>query len=209
MNQQLVAVNTIMTQTGGYYMAIDRLSHRDTSELTTETQAEHFNGDYPQMSLVVYAPLVIFAVLFVSAYLILAAFRIRSFHRLTTMLILVIFAASVPFVLNSIQNGISFMPKASNLDIPHNIEISQTDQSSLSVQWLTDDWVYGAVKYCQKPCSLDGAIVKYADNGIQTKRHRTILTGLIQSADYQFIILSGTRWFDNNGLPLEFRLTGN
>jgi hypothetical protein len=194
-----------VSDAGTYYLNVFALSQKEEVTLAEE-QVEPEVPLSPTLSpLVVYAPFFLFFALFIGAFGIQVITRSWNMRRTVMAFIIALFAASVPFVLTSVRDGVGVGAKAGPDDIPRNVRVVKgTDESALVV-WQTGGARVGAVRFGPAPIDEKTRDIAIGDLGNIVTIHTVKLDPLKAGQTYEFEILSGTSWYDDNGKPLRFR----
>ena len=192
---------------GTYYLNVFALSQKQDVPQSEET-VQTGPALSPSLSpLVVYAPFFLFFALFITAFGIQIITKSWNFRRMATAFVIALFAASIPFVLTSVQNGVGSQTNAGTDNIPRNIRVINGTNGSVLVSWETGGKRIGAVRYGPAPLDEEIGTVMVGDLGALVSRHTVKLLRLKPGFTYEFDILSGTNWYDDNGKPLRFRVT--
>lgn len=151
-----------------------------------------------------YGQYLLAALLFLCAFWIQIKDGIRSTKHLVIIFLLSGFAASVPFALAAINASFGLQARAAPQEMPRMVHIFPSAAHEVKVTWQTEDAMVGAVRYGVTPFDLSKTTPVIADGGERTMVHTAILSGLSPGVNYVLEILSGTRWYDENGRPILF-----
>lgn len=182
---------------GEHYQQIQALavSEESQSEIPQETTT----------TLATFLSLSIFIFLFVVIFLgviPLVLERFRDFKRFYIALLLGVVSAALPLTMGLLFQKSGLLTQASVEEIPRNVIISDVTFDSFSVEWETDRAVYGVLRYSSDSDDLDNTVLEVG--GLLRKRqHEVLVDGLRSDNDYYFQILSGSRWYDNSGIPIQ------
>jgi hypothetical protein len=188
-----------------YFVQIDQLSAHNTvsaHEKVASSPRPLLSG--PVGQLLPYTPFILFALLFVIAFGILVMNRAKTLRNMTTALLLAIMAASIPTVISYIGMGTQQAVKAGPEEIPRNVVVKSGGLSSVVISWTTDAARTGAVRFDKKPLSPATAITYIANAQATVHVHSVSVDHIVRGQTYEFEILSGTRWYDNNGAYIQF-----
>ena len=131
----------------------------------------------------------------------------KRIKRLPTILGLLLVLGAIAGGVVLIKKGPTFFLKASPTLTPNQIKITNINDTSLTVSWITDDKTSGFVKYGTDSTSLN---LTAADDRDQLSNktgnfnnHHITLKNLKPSAAYFFKIGSGGKIFDSDGQPYQ------
>lgn len=192
---------------GNYYLNVFALSPK-VGEEYPEQQTESEIPLSPTLSpLVVYAPFFLFFALFTGAFGIQLLTRAWNLRHTMTAFVIALFAASIPFVLTSVRDGVGTQTKAGPDDIPRRVRVIEGTKDNVLVVWQTGGERVGAVRYGPAPLDEKTSSLVIGDLGNTVEIHTVKLEPLKTRQSYEFEIFSGTSWYDDNGKPLQFRFT--
>lgn len=156
--------------------------------------------------LIIYGSVVLFFLIFLGAIAVQIIYRMLNWKRTVTALVVAIVIAGIPISVRTALEVTSLQTRASPDEIPKNVQIIQTSASSFTITWETLVAKVGAVKYGKAPLREDLTDTVIADMGKKSERHTAKIDNLEKVA-YEFEILSGSKWYNNDGKPLKFQLT--
>lgn len=188
-----------------YYSAVSALTAKPATHETTAAVVPDSVIPPVLSPLVTYAPLLLFFALFVSAFGIQLINRIRDARRLVTAFAIAFFAASIPSVLSVMQQRTFVQTRAGPDEIPRNVRISVAPGQA-EIRWQTGVANVGAVRVSRAPLDERQSTLYIADNGSSVTEHHVLVESLQTGMAYEFEVLSGTEWYDYNGVPLKFVL---
>lgn len=155
--------------------------------------------------IVIFGPIIIFILLFIAAFGIQIVGRILNRKQIISALVIALMFASIPTVLNSLQNGVRFIQYASPDEIPKNVKVKQSGVNSVLISWQTDAEKIGGVRIAPNPYSREKQKFYIADYGKIQKIHQVEI-GRLDKGLYMFEIFSGTSWFNIDGNFLQFEI---
>ena len=158
--------------------------------------------------LVIYGSIVLFITLFIGAVFIQFISRVLDWKRTSSSFVVALLIAIMPLSIRVGLEATSLRSFAGPDEVPRKIEIKQVG-SSVQISWETDALKAGSVRYHAVGTEDDVSFTAIADFGKRTKQHIVIIENIKKGIEYEFEILSGSGWYDNNGKPLQFRLTGS
>jgi len=208
MSLHLALVKSNLATAGSYYQTVFALTPKQTPvDTQTQNQAGQAGMTMPSADpWLIYTPFLIFFLLFIAAFGLLILNRVWNLKRTVASLVIALFLASIPYVVNIVQNGVGSETKASPDEIPRNIRIMVKTDKSVLVMWDTETAQIGGVRYSLKPLTYTSATVIIEGDGSLTKNHAVNINNL-SKASYNLEIYSGHLWYDYNGKPLEFGMT--
>jgi len=92
-------------------------------------------------------------------------------------------------------------------EIPRNIKVQAISLHEALILWDTDAIKIGAVRISPVPFTAANARTVVGNLGGKTTTHTVAVTNLTIGKKYEFEILSGARWYDNNGVRPIFTFT--
>jgi hypothetical protein len=207
-NDLALATVSLPSGNSNYYLTVFALTPKGTPvDVGTQQQAGQAGTPIPTASpLLIFTPFIIFFCLFIAAFGILTMNRIRNFRQSVTSLVIALLVAGIPYVLGVVRSGVGFEPKAGPDEIPRNIRILKQSVNSIMVMWDTDEQQLGAVRYSLPPLTVPTAIVIIEGNDAKVQHH-TVTINKLKPGPYELEIFSGTRWYDENGIPLKFTVS--
>lgn len=132
----------------------------------------------------------------------------KKIRRLPTILgLLVLFLAIMGGII-LIQQGSSFLLRASPEIIPQQVKMTNITDNGFAISWITDDQTPGFVKYGP---DVNLAAVSTDDRDQLSGKtgsfftHHVTLKNLNPATNYYFKIGSGKKLFDNNGQPYQLK----
>ncbi|MFC1626593.1 fibronectin type III domain-containing protein [Patescibacteria group bacterium] len=206
MNAVKAATNTSKSP-GTYLFTISSLTPKEVAaQETIESMPEEVSV-YPEFSsFAVFAPFFLFFGIFIGAFGMLFMSRTRNFKNVFTSAVIALFAATIPTLMTVMndQNSL-YVTKAGPDETPRNVRVVHQSPTSALVLWETDAKHIGAVKLSPVPFNDDTTSIINGDFGKTVTHHTVTLDNLKHGTAYDFVILSGSQWFDNGGAPLQFR----
>lgn len=121
----------------------------------------------------------------------------RKFNKITAIVIGI--ALSVPLLFFSFLMFQNVLTRASN-SAPRDVVISNITQTSVKINWTTDQETQGVIEYGTSPTKLDF----YAPEAQKTKDHSVEIDLLTPKTGHYFQIRIGDQVFDNGGVPWTF-----
>ncbi len=162
-------------------------------------------GNEPSVPISTFLSLSLFIFFFVViflGFLPLVLERFRDFKRFQMALLLAFVGAALPLTMGLLFQRSGLLTRASVDEMPQNIQVSVADDSFL-VRWETPGEQFGALHYGLQPYSSAlTANVLEIDGLEKSTDHEVVVEGLEPSTDYYFEILSGARWYNNQGVLL-------
>lgn len=192
----LVFAQTTSENIISHYQTIQALTPTDESEASIPDEPPISPSALLSMSLFVFFFVVVFLGFFP---LILEKFR--NFKRFQSALVVAFIAGSIPLTLGLALQRSTFFTQASQSEIPKNVVISDVSQNSFKVTWETESEEYGALRFGTDPytSALDSTVLE--EGGLNRKKqHMIVINQLEPNTNYYFEVLSGSRWYDNNGV---------
>lgn len=168
----------------------ESVDFQDTPSITIST--------FLSMSLFIFFFVVIFF-----GFLPLVMQKFKDFNKFKMALLLAFVGAALPLTMGLMFDRTGLLTQATSEETPQNI-IIEVEKEAFSVKWETAANQYGALRYGKEEdiSKLDQTILEV--NGLQdTQNHEVAVEGLEQETDYYFEILSGARWYDNQGRLLK------
>jgi hypothetical protein len=150
-------------------------------------------------------PFILVMLLFVIALGLQINKKIKDIRHNLTSLVLALFAASIPFILVTLHNGLGVETHANPMTVPTTIRILQTSPSSVAISWSTQIPTIGAVRYTINPNDMQTAIVIVETNRTKQTSHTITLSRLSAKTQYYVEILSNALWYDFHGYPIQFQ----
>lgn len=151
-----------------------------------------------------YTPYILFIVLFVAAFSLQVMNVMRSSKNMIVTILLALFAASIPTALNYIENGSRQNVNASPEETPRMIQVQGAGPNSIRISWTTDAEKLSIVKMAKKPLTETNGYIYMGQGSTHVKQHSVTIEKLARNQAYQMEILSGSSWYDNAGVPVEF-----
>lgn len=206
--KQFAQVNNANQGTlGGYY---ERVSSLTPKEDITVTNMPLGVADTPLSYLfspwLLYFSIILFFALFAIALVVQIAARILDFKRTVTTLVIAFVIASIPLTLKTALEVTSFSTRAGPDEVPRNIQIIQKNSHIAAISWETQVEKVGSVRMGPAPFSEKNSRVVIVDFGKKVIKHTAIVAELEAGVEYEFEILSGKEWYNDNGKPLKFKL---
>jgi hypothetical protein len=151
-----------------------------------------------------YAPFVLSGLLFIIAFGMFFMNRVHNWKNVMTAFILALMIAGIPTILTYVGQGSRQNVTAGPEEIPRNVQVTPASPTSVSISWETDAARVGVVRLSKTPFTLQTARVYIADNQASVRTHSVKIDRLIKKESYEFEIMSGTTWYDNNGAYIRF-----
>jgi hypothetical protein len=209
MNSNLLALQAAAENSdiANYCLALSSLSPKQTN---TETPVAGPSGtqlgsDVPILS--VYAPFAIFFIMFIAVFGTFMVGRIRNWKMGVSAFLLACTLAATPFLLQGMERFSTSSVRAGPDEIPRNIIVMSKNTKSALITWTTDKEQTGGVKLNELRGLLKNERTFIGNSGGKTKNHTVLIDGLILGKTYEFELLSGVRWYDNNGSRATFQFT--
>jgi len=153
-----------------------------------------------------YAPFVISGLLFVIAFGMFFMNRIHNWKNVTIAVIVALMIAGIPAILTYIGQGSRQTANAGPEEIPRNVRVAPVSPTSVLISWNTDAARVGAVRFGKVPLTSQAARIYVADNQKPANKHTVEINSLVSKQSYEFEILSGVTWYDNNGKYIRFTI---
>lgn len=197
---------TSVAVAANYFVSIHELSARTTASaheevVVTPTPSPAISTLAPFFP---YTPFILFAVLFAAAFVMLVVTRAKSLKNVTTALLFALMTAGIPSVLSYIGTGSRQAVKAGPDEIPREVRVTPNTPSFVTISWKTDAKHTGVIRFGVAPLSSKTARVYIANDQTKVKDHSIRIGGLSKGKTYEFEILSGTTWYDNDGSLIQF-----
>jgi hypothetical protein len=188
-----------------YFVTVNQLSARNapqTSEELAQTKTVVSTSSLaPYMP---FASLALFILLFVAAFGIQVTNGVRNARHVITAFTIALFAASIPLILSYIQLGTGQTVRAGPEEIPRNVRVIQLSKNSSRISWNTDAPRIGVVRIGEVPMTEINSRIVVANERQSVQEHIVDVPGLMDGHRYEFEILSGHTWYDNNGRFIQF-----
>lgn len=192
---------------GSYYAQVSALTSK---EVVAATELPPGVADTPLSylfsPLLLYASVILFFALFGVALIIQIVARMLNFKRTITTLVVAFVVASIPLTLKTALEVTSFSTRAGPDEVPRSIQITQNTPQSVTITWETQAEKIGSVRLGVAPLSEKTGRVVIADFGKKVAKHTAKFEELDSGVEYEFEILSGKEWYNDNGKPLKFKL---
>ncbi|MCA9372351.1 fibronectin type III domain-containing protein [Candidatus Woesebacteria bacterium] len=124
---------------------------------------------------------------------------IRTNRKQMILMIVLALFVLLPAITYMFFFGTGFISRAFD-SAPQNVSISHITKSSSVVSWATDRATQSVLEYGTSPTDLKS----FAPEASSTKEHSVELTLLAPASTYYFSIRTGSRLYDNNGVPWSF-----
>ncbi len=201
----IFASEGIVGRVNTYYATVEALTPKDTTA-KARTAAEVAKTGVPPISpLLFLVPLATFAILLGLGFAI-RIYKHMSMARGVLITGVLALLLSVPLVFRSYQEHTQTVSQAGPDEIPRDVIVSQTGVTSAVVTWKTDAKKLGAVRLSLAPFNETSSRVIIGDSGKMTTSHTVNLVGLTSGTPYDLEVLSGVRWYEDNGRPLKLVL---
>jgi hypothetical protein len=189
-----------------YFVQIQELTAHNTvaaSEKVVEVS--------PQSSFVsmvepyaMYAPFVISGLLFIIAFGMFFMNRMHNVKNVITAFVVALMIAAIPTMLTYVGQGSRQSVKAGPEEVPRNVQVTPAGPTSILILWQTDAARIGAVEIGKAPFTPQSARLYLADNQEPVRVHSVQIGSLVSKQSYEFEILSGATWYDNEGSYIRF-----
>jgi len=189
-----------------YYLALSALTPKDVLAQPQTAGSTGLSQGADTALFAVIGPVIIFFVIFISVFGVFLIGRIRNWRMGMTVFLLAVTLASTPFALNVLKNGTDRAVNASPDEIPRNVRIVPLSKSSIQIIWETDADKIGAVRIGSQPYSVENTRIVVGNFGDKTRTHTVSIGNLIYGQTYECDVLSGARWYDNEGTRLVFQM---
>ena len=206
MHGLLSLASTVGLQVGKYYLALSALTPKDALAQSPVAGPSGFPQGTDTAFLAIVGPAIIFFAIFIAVFGIFLLGRIRNWKMGVTALLLAITLGATPFALNVLKQGTDESVNASPDEIPRNVKVVPLSKTSVQVVWDTDADKIGAVRISLAPYSIRNARIVVGNAGGKTKSHAITIENLTAGKTYELEVLSGSRWYDNGGKRLVFRI---
>ena len=188
-----------------YFVTINQLSAHNaphTQEEGAQTTPPVATG--PLSMIMPYASVILFVLLFIAAFGIQLMRSIRNTKQIITAVMIALFAASIPTILTYVGEGSRQEARAGPEEVPMTVVVQREASDAVHITWKTDAMRIGVVKLGEVPFDANTAKVYVADDQQPVQLHTAIISGLKDKHRYEFEILSGKTWYDNNGTYIPF-----
>ena len=191
-----MATSTIQESISERYQQIQALSPtEETADLTGQ----------PSMPISTFLSLSLFIFFFVViflGFLPLVIERFRDFRRFQMAILLAFVGAALPLTMGLLFQRSGLLTKAAIEETPRNIIVS-TSNNSFRVSWQTTGDQFGALRYGTQPYPEALTQTRLEIGGLKrSKEHEVLVKDIASDTDYYFEVLSGARWYDQNGVLL-------
>ena len=102
--------------------------------------------------------------------------------------------------------GIIFDSKMNSSCTPFNVFLSKNGDNGVKISWKTEDSCLGYVLYGESSYEIERVGIDI-DNLGKTKSHEVVVSSLLRSNLYHFLVISNEQPYGNNGKPVAFSLT--
>ena len=193
-------------QIANHYAAISALTPKDRTEQVPKIISDNPAYSFLFSPLLGYGVIILFFGLFLGAIAIQLFYRILDFKKGITTLVVALMLATLPLGVRFALEQTNLPTHASPDEIPRVIQLTQLSANSLSVSWQTQVEKSGTVRFSKAPLDETLAQVAIADGGQKTTTHLAKLENLEKGVTYELEILSGGKWYNQNGVPIRFSL---
>jgi len=180
------------------YQEIQALSPTSESLAAVPEEPSISVSSFLSLSLFIFFFVVIFL-----GFLPLLISRFRDFKRFQMALVMAFLAGALPLSVGLVLHQSGLLTTASLEETPRQVKIVDVTQASFRVQWETSGSQYGAIRYGTEPSvsSINQTALEFG--GLRrTSEHNVLVENLLPDTDYYFEIISGSHWYDNNGVLL-------
>jgi hypothetical protein len=202
----LSLASTASIQVEKYYLALSALTPKDVLAQSPVAGPSGLPLGTDTALLAIIGPAIIFFAIFIAVFGVFLLGRIKNWKMGVTALLLAITLGATPFALNMLKQGTDGSVKASPDEIPRNVRIIPLSKTSVQVVWDTDAEKIGAVRISLSPYLISNARIVVGNSEDKTKLHEITIGNLVTGKTYECEILSGSRWYDNEGKRLVFRI---
>jgi len=202
-----MASTSIMTfkNPGDYYLAITALTPKEVVVTEEQTVSTY---DLPASQRIIMdlipLPFLLFGIVFICVFGFQIIHSAISIRRTVIAVVLALFAAGIPFMMKSLEQGTHQLPKAGPDEIPRNVRVVADVYTSVTIAWNTETPQIGAVRMGTAPFSLSNTFTVNGDEGKAVMKHTVRVDRLEKGKTYEFEVLSGNRWYDDSGKYLQF-----
>lgn len=187
-----------------YFVSIDQLTAHNTVKAEESTRLPSQASTVATMGqFSPFMPFVLFGLLFCIALGIQLTNRFRDSKHILMSVLISFAVASIPAMLAYVGEGGRQQVTASPQEIPKHVVVQRRDATSVFVTWNTDAPTIGVIRLWGTP-PVDGGRLFVANKQAEAGEHTVLIDGLTGKNEYQFQILSGTTWYDNNGQNIRF-----
>ncbi|KKP59881.1 MAG: hypothetical protein UR52_C0002G0109 [Candidatus Gottesmanbacteria bacterium GW2011_GWA1_34_13] len=199
--------NLTDSRAGKYYAEIYALTPKEGIVMAT-VSARTMNANFSWLysPFLIYGSLGIFFGIFFISMIIQIISRSIDFKRTLLTISVAFIVASVPISLKTALEFTSTQTRAVPEDIPQNIIIQQKTPSSVVISWNIQTERLGSVRFGKAPLNLDEARLTISNAGQKSSFHSVELTKLEPGGEYEAEILSGDRWFNDQGQPIKISI---
>lgn len=179
-----------------HYQQIQALTPTDESRESVPPESSTSISTFLSMSFFIFFFVVVFL-----GFLPLIIERFRDFKRFQAALLIAFLAGSIPLSLGLVLHRSGVLTQASASEVPRNVQIANVTSTSFMVSWETDGEQYGALRLGTEPYgeALERTILESGGLARSTE-HSVVVKDLTPDTDYYFVLLSGSRWYDNAGV---------
>jgi uncharacterized membrane protein YhaH (DUF805 family) len=129
--------------------------------------------------------------------------RFRDFKRFQMAILVAFVAGAIPLTMGLVLRQSGVLTRASVVEAPREVQVVDVTSNSFRVNWETDGVQYGALRYGTEPYSEAFTMTVLEVGGLaRSQEHDVLVTSLTPDTDYYFEILSGSHWYDNEGVLL-------
>jgi hypothetical protein len=189
-----------------YYLALSSLTPKDTLAQTPVAGVSGLPQGTDTALIALYAPVAVFIIIFITVFGIFFVGRIRNWKMGITAFLLAVTLAATPYALKVLKYGADGFVNAGPDEIPRNVRIVPLSMTSVQVVWDTDAPKIGAVRISSEPYVKENARIIIGNSHDKTTSHAVSIDNLVNGKTYECEVLSGSRWYDNKGNLLVFRM---
>lgn len=200
--------NTANTQlTAKYIRNIESLSVKGA---TSETAPAYITQN-PQFALLfspllIYGAVILFFVIFLGGLLLQIINRTVDLKKIITTLFIALMIASTPIAVQTVFKATSLQSKAAPDEVPYNIEIKEVDAEKVEISWKIDSPRIGMIRIGTGPLTENYGQTAISNNGQKSRTHTVMVEKVKPNIAYEFEILSGSIWYNENGKPIQFTI---
>jgi hypothetical protein len=189
-----------------YYLALSSLTPKDALAQTPIAGTSGLPLGTETAFVALYTPVAVFIIIFITVFGIFLVGRIRNWKMGITAFLLALTLAATPYALNVMKYGVDGAVNAGPDEIPRNVRIVPLSKTSVQVVWDTDTPKIGAVRMSPEPYAIENARIIIGNSRDKTTSHAVLIDNLVNGKTYECEVLSGSRWYDNKGNLLVFRM---
>lgn len=190
---------------GAYLYELNSLTLKETSQPgIPKVISENPNYSVLFSPLLMYGSIIVFIVVLTIALGLQFIQHSLNRRRIAAALFIAFIASSVPLGIRLSLETTRLSIRASSDDVPQNLRIQALSDSTVLINWETKANKTGLVRIGSAPLTDNYGQTIIADNAQKTHMHSVTLERLESGQLYQIEILSGNKWYNDNGRPIEF-----